>query len=449
MQPQSSDTGKQAALQRLVRACSTLPARVLFYGTALGAVAALLPPGLAPAEIAAFWATLPAGLQAVASGTAIEALSAILQKAAQGDKAIGDEEIRARVLTAVEETKSAGLLTREEFERDATELIVKQRLILTAVEASEFRLALQLTTFCERHAAFSADVQAALSAQLQMLASVEQQIELQGARFKAELAEIRALLAKLSTAVAGDAAALRAETPLTKREQGILAFIHWHKQARGYPPTVGSIGAAVGLKSKSRVNYYLGRLEARGYLQRSRDVSRRARSRKPRSGKKAGRQLPLDGARRRLKVFLCYATEDRRAVRDLFGRLRDAGVDPWMDKENLLPGQDWKREITRAVSGADVVIVCLSAHSVNKVGYVQKEIRHALDAADYHPEGTIFLIPLRLEECNVPDRLTQWQWVDYFSPGGYGRLLNALVARAETLENVMPPVCAIGESADG
>ena len=47
---------------------------------------------------------------------------------------------------------------------------------------------------------------------------------------------------------------------------------------------------------------------------------------------------------RRLKVFLCHASGDKPAVRELCHRLRAAGFDPWLDEEKLLPGQDcnWK-----------------------------------------------------------------------------------------------------------
>lgn len=446
MQEESHDPKRETALLRLLKACATLPPQAVFYGSALAALAAA---ALSPDTLQRLpeaWASLSPALQAVASGVAVNSLSALLQQLAQG-KDVPDDDVRAQVLAAVAESRIGDPLTREAFERDATELIVKQRLILTAVEASEFRLALQLTTFCERHSAVGSDVQAALKAQLQMLASVEQKIDRQGAQFEAQLAEIRAALAKVSASADRKAAPPRAEQRLTMREQEILDFIRWYRQERGYPPTVRTIGAAVGLKAK-RVYYYLGRLEAGGYLVRSRDVSRRAHSRKPRSGKRQKRQIPPDGARRRLRVFLCYASEDGRAVRGLYGRLREAEVDPWLDKVNLLPGQDWKREIAKAVRAADAVVVCLSAHSVDKVGYVQKEIRHALDVADEHPEGAIFLIPLRLEECELPGRLTQWQWVDYFSAGGYRRLLEALAARAASLENVVPPLPA-GEASPG
>ena len=136
---------------------------------------------------------------------------------------------------------------------------------------------------------------------------------------------------------------------------------------------------------------------------------------------------------RRLRIFLCHASGDKPAVRELYHRLRAAGFDPWLDEENLLPGQDWQLEIPQAVRSSDVVIVCLSTRAVTKAGYVQKEIRYALDVADEQPEGAIFLIPLRLEDCDVPHRLRRWHWVDLFDDRGYDRLLGALGARAESL----------------
>ena len=62
-------------------------------------------------------------------------------------------------------------------------------------------------------------------------------------------------------------------------------------------------------------------------------------------------------SKRPLKVFLCHAHADRDAVRALYARLTKDGVDAWLDKEKLLPGQgfdrlnlpDWELEIRKAV----------------------------------------------------------------------------------------------------
>ncbi|HKY28208.1 MAG TPA: DnaJ C-terminal domain-containing protein [Pyrinomonadaceae bacterium] len=130
-----------------------------------------------------------------------------------------------------------------------------------------------------------------------------------------------------------------------------------------------------------------------------------------------------------LRVFLCHSSGDKPAVRKIYHRLLADGVSAWLDEENLLPGQRWEQEIPKAVRDSDVVIVCLSQSSINKKGYLQKEIRYALDVADEQPEGTIFLIPLKLEECDIPEHLRRWQWVNFFEDRGYDRLMMALRRR--------------------
>lgn len=136
--------------------------------------------------------------------------------------------------------------------------------------------------------------------------------------------------------------------------------------------------------------------------------------------------------RESLRIFLCHSSSDKPAIRALDGRLRNDGFHPWLDEVDLLPGQDWEHEISAAVRNSGVVLVCLSRASTTREGFVQKEIKYALDVADEKPEGTIFIIPVRLEECVVPARLGRWHWVNLFEDNGYNRLLAALRSRHQS-----------------
>lgn len=143
--------------------------------------------------------------------------------------------------------------------------------------------------------------------------------------------------------------------------------------------------------------------------------------------------------RRSLRVFLCHASQDKADVREIFNHLKSQSwIDPWLDEEKLLPGQDWDSEIEKAVASSDIVIVCLSHNSINKEGVVQREIRQALDVADEKPEDTIFITPIRLADCPLPRRLKKWHYVDYFPENRkkqtYERLLNSLHLRAKSLK---------------
>lgn len=137
---------------------------------------------------------------------------------------------------------------------------------------------------------------------------------------------------------------------------------------------------------------------------------------------------------RKLRVFLCHSSNDKPQVRKLYKKLiDDNNIDVWLDEKNLLPGQDWEFEISKAVANSDAIIVCLSDGSVSKEGFVQKELRFALDKAEEKPEGTIFIIPALLENCEVPQRLSNRHWVKLFEKNGYGLLLKALSVRATNL----------------
>jgi hypothetical protein len=138
----------------------------------------------------------------------------------------------------------------------------------------------------------------------------------------------------------------------------------------------------------------------------------------------------------KLRIFLCHSSGDKDSVRNLYTKLTNDGYGVWLDEVELIGGQEWATVIPQAVRLSQVILVCLSQTSVNKVGYVQKEIRIALDAADEQPEGSIFIIPVKLEDCKVPDRLSRWQWVDLYQKNGYGKLKAALDLKEQQLQEI-------------
>jgi len=100
----------------------------------------------------------------------------------------------------------------------------------------------------------------------------------------------------------------------------------------------------------------------------------------------------------------------------------------WFDQESLLPGQDWEAEIKKAVQGADFVALLLSKNSASKRGFFQKEMRISLSVAETIPCGHIHLLPIRLDECQVPTQLKSFHYVDFFPNWelGLGKLIKAI-----------------------
>lgn len=107
-----------------------------------------------------------------------------------------------------------------------------------------------------------------------------------------------------------------------------------------------------------------------------------------------------------LKLFLNHASEDKALVVPYVEKLKALGHDPWLDKR-LLPGQEWDEEIQHAFKSSDVVLIFMSPRSVQKRGYVQREIRDALERLKSLLPGDIGVIPLMLEECAVPQHISR------------------------------------------
>jgi len=78
-------------------------------------------------------------------------------------------------------------------------------------------------------------------------------------------------------------------------------------------------------------------------------------------------------------VFVVYVQEDTCTVERLCDALEAHGLDPWIDRRKLLPGQNWPRSIEDAIEATDFVVACFSQHSATKKGGFQAEIRYALD----------------------------------------------------------------------
>ncbi len=144
-------------------------------------------------------------------------------------------------------------------------------------------------------------------------------------------------------------------------------------------------------------------------------------------------------AKNKLIPFLCYAKENQIVVREFSQRLISEGwIDPWFDEDDILPGQIWQESVANGVRNSHAVIIFLSDEAVASEGFFQKELKLALDTAAEKPEGTIFIIPIRINECTVPEMLLKYQYVDFFGNDEhkehlYSSLISSLKWRAENL----------------
>lgn len=126
------------------------------------------------------------------------------------------------------------------------------------------------------------------------------------------------------------------------------------------------------------------------------------------------------------KVFISYAKEDFDQANELYHFLFDSSFNPWLDKNKLLPSQTWEIEIMRALKESDFIILLLSSTSVSKRGYVQREYNLALKYYEEKLDDDIYLIPLKLNNCVVPEKLSKFQWLEFQETNSFDLILQSL-----------------------
>ena len=137
------------------------------------------------------------------------------------------------------------------------------------------------------------------------------------------------------------------------------------------------------------------------------------------------------------RPFISYAHDDRDLAMTIRDDLIRLGASPWIDIVDLRAGEEWQPAISAALHRCSHALILLSRHYVTKRGYVQKEVRQAIEMLDEFPPASIFLIPVRLDECEpAHSRLKTLHWVNLFEgyDEGLRKIANSLVlARRRSL----------------
>lgn len=148
-------------------------------------------------------------------------------------------------------------------------------------------------------------------------------------------------------------------------------------------------------------------------------------------------------AQNRPRVFIAYVEEDLSFAKKLYRAFEHSGFRPWLDKKRLMPGQNWPRAIETAIQTSDFFVACFSRQATSKRGSFHSELRYALFCAAKVPLDEIFLIPLRLDDCAVPNRISkQIQYLDLFPDWetGVRRLIAVIQAQEESRKRKQLPL---------
>jgi len=139
------------------------------------------------------------------------------------------------------------------------------------------------------------------------------------------------------------------------------------------------------------------------------------------------------------KVFVSHASEDKeRFVNSFAEKLIANGVDAWVDKWEMLPGDSLVDKIfEEGIKNAQAMIIVLSNYSVNK-----KWVREELNAGMVKKiSGNTKLIPVVIDECEVPEALKSTVWETIKDIGSYEEEFQRILASIFGI-SLKPPIGA-------
>ncbi len=122
-------------------------------------------------------------------------------------------------------------------------------------------------------------------------------------------------------------------------------------------------------------------------------------------------------------IFMAYSHEDRESVKAVYHALKLGGYRPWMDEENLIPGQKLHEQLDNAILDSPVILLFISKPEDIHRGLFASEINKIINSIKELGVGKHrTIIPILLENIEPPI-LKTWRWIPLFLPDGIERLL--------------------------
>jgi hypothetical protein len=136
-------------------------------------------------------------------------------------------------------------------------------------------------------------------------------------------------------------------------------------------------------------------------------------------------------------AFISYVHEDADRVRGIISALHAADVPVWTDKTKLSPGEDWQLTIRKAIQRNSLAFLAVFSSNSQARGksYQHEELNLAVEQFRQHPPGRVWLIPVRLDDCQLPEyqlgagrTLDSLQRVDLFGEDANDEMIRLVTA---------------------
>lgn len=118
-------------------------------------------------------------------------------------------------------------------------------------------------------------------------------------------------------------------------------------------------------------------------------------------------------------IFISYSRKDQPSVEKLDAAIRETGIDPWVDWEDIPLTADWWAEIQRGIEGAHTFIFNISPDSVSSEVCAQ-ELEYAVE----HNKRIVSLLVRDVAEA--PPLLPQADWIPFRETDDFEASFNTL-----------------------
>jgi len=109
-------------------------------------------------------------------------------------------------------------------------------------------------------------------------------------------------------------------------------------------------------------------------------------------------------------IFTSYSRQDTNIVDNLASRLKSDGFEVWIDRENIKGGDQWRKQIVKAIHTADAFVLMLSPNST-----ASDNVRKEVDLAENAKRK---LFPFVLAPVDLPEellyQLSGIQWIEFY-----------------------------------
>lgn len=157
------------------------------------------------------------------------------------------------------------------------------------------------------------------------------------------------------------------------------------------------------------------------------------------TGGNSSPQKPVRSAKSSMAsdVFLSHNSKDKPAVEEIARRLMNAGITPWLDMWNLIPGEPWQETIEEALNQCASCAVFVGPSGAGP--WQNEEMRAAIDHRVRSSTGQFRVIPVFLpgsacERDDLPIFLQRHTWVEFREglddPDAFRRLICGIQGKA-------------------